>query len=483
MRRQRALRVTQLDRPFVRAFPRAAMTVMFTVALLRAAGAVVSVLWPYRRELLTATVLCGLWCEVGAIVPGWWSLPVTVVLVATAMTAGPVRRGVWGWLAGGWTRRRLRAAFVQTRSTDLDGRPPRVMRVSITPVGERLWLRLRPGQSFEQLDPRSEEFRAAVRARDVRLTRDVRRANRVVVDVVRRDTLTGGPVLWPDRHAEVLSIWDPVYFGISELGTAVRLSLVERAVLMGGNRGAGKSNGINVLVSHAALSPDVELLLIDANRVQLGPFADRALAFADHRIDDAIDVVRLWRDEIDHRLALMATLPGLPVSLSRGLSVEHGLPMWLLVVDELAYHTSVAGTRAQQTEFYNVMRDGVARGRAAGMGIVVATQRPTHDVVPTSLRDLFDIRIAYRTMTRTSSDVILGDEYARSGYSATDIDLTARGVCWVFAEGPAPVRTKTVWIPPELRTELAVTTIRNRPTPRDARPGLPSRERDGKELP
>ena len=111
-------------------------------------------------------------------------------------------------------------------------------------------------------------------------------------------------------------------------------------------------------------------------------------------------------------------------------------------------------------------RDGVARGRAAGVGAVVATQRPTHDLIPTSLRDLFDIRVAYRTMTRTSSDVILGDDFARRGYSATDIDINARGVAWLLAEGRTPVRTKTVWIPAETRADLAVTTVRHRPTRR-----------------
>jgi S-DNA-T family DNA segregation ATPase FtsK/SpoIIIE len=278
------------------------------------------------------------------------------------------------------------------------------------------------------------------------------------VDVVRRDTLAGGLVAWADQNQQVLSIWDPVHWGISELGTLVRLSLVERAVLIGGNRGAGKSSGINLLVAHAAKSPDAALLLIDANKVQLGPWRHRAIAYAEHDIDDAIGVVRCWRDEIDRRLELFADLPAVPLALTRQIAASHHLPMWLLVIDELAYHTSVAGTSAQQKEFYALLRDGVARGRAAGCAAIVATQRPTHDLIPTSLRDLFDIRIAYRTMTRTSSDVILGDDFARRGYSATDIDLTARGVAWLLAEGHTPVRTKTVWIPPQLRAELAITT-------------------------
>jgi S-DNA-T family DNA segregation ATPase FtsK/SpoIIIE len=171
--------------------------------------------------------------------------------------------------------------------------------------------------------------------------------------------------------------------------------------------------------------------------------------------------------ELDRRLDLFATLPGSPVALTKQLAAELGVRPWVLVVDELAYHTSVAGTSAQQKAFYATLRDIVARGRAAGVIVIVATQRPTHDLIPTSLRELFDIRIAFRTMTRTSSDVILGDDFAKRGFSATDIDINARGVCLLFAEGTDPTRTKAALITPQTRAELAVTTVRHRlPQPR-----------------
>lgn len=449
---------------FDRAFPILSLWVSAIGSVVKAVAAMVRTAWPYRREFGAGLVLYGLWLPAEHVVPGVWALVAVAAVVAGLGSVRSVRRAVLGWLACGRTRRLLLAGFEQTRVTTMAGKLPVVVKMRVTPIGERLWLRLRPGQSWELLDLRTEAFRAAVHSRDVRLTRDVRRSNRVTVDVVRRDTLTGGLVAWADQDKETLSIWEPVHWGVSEMGVPVRLSLVERAVLIGGNRGAGKSSGINVLVAHAAKSPDVELLLIDANKVQLSPWRDRALVFADHSPDDAIDVVRLWRDEIDRRLDLLTSLPGIPLALTRDISAAHNLPVWLLVIDELAYHMSVAGTKAQQTEFYTILRDGVARGRAAGAGAIVATQRPTGDLIPTSLRDLFDIRVAYRTMTRTSSDVILGDDWSKQGYSATDIDIQARGVCWLFAEGNAPVRTKSAWISPETRADLSVTTVRFRPT-------------------
>jgi len=93
----------------------------------------------------------------------------------------------------------------------------------------------------------------------------------------------------------------------------------------------------------------------------------------------------------------------------------------------------------------------------------MATQRPTSDVVPTSLRDLFSLRCAFRTTTTTSSDVILGDSWARRGFSATDIDIAARGVAWLLAEGHQPQRMKAAWLSDTTIADLAVTTIRHRP--------------------
>jgi S-DNA-T family DNA segregation ATPase FtsK/SpoIIIE len=337
-------------------------------------------------------------------------------------------------------------------------------------VGERLELRLRPGQSYELLEVRTEEYRAACKAREVRLTRDPNRSNRVTVDVFRHDTLAKAVVAWVDRNKPTLSIWDAVWFGINEFGLPVLLCLIERAFLLGGNRGAGKSNALNVFVAHVAKCADADLLLIDANRVQLGIWRHRALAFAAADPDEAIGVLLLVQAEMERRLDRFAALPGSPTALTKDLAQVMGIRPWVLVVDELAYHCSVAGTGAQQKAFYAILRDIVARGRAAGVIPIVATQRPTHDLIPTSLRDLFDIRIAFRTMTRTSSDVILGDDFAKRGFTATDIDLKARGVCLLFADGTDPVRLKTAYITPKIRTELAVTTRPNRgalPQPAD----------------
>jgi len=472
MPKPKPLAVTVPDtHPFTKALPGVAAKVVFVYAFVRLLGAFVRVAWPYRRELAILTVLGSAWYALILLLPAWWALAASVAALAGSLAASPVRMRVVGWLRGARTRRLVLAGFAETRSANPSGKLPRIAKVTSTVVGERLHLVVRPGQSAELLDARVEELRAAARCREVRLTRDPHRSHRVLLDVVRRDPLSAtADVAWSGQHTDVLSMWDPVHLGIDENGEPVHLSLVERSLLVGGEPGSGKSSLLNVVVSHASMCPDAHIVLIDPNEVQFGPWRDRALAYASDSSDDALAVLELVRSEIRRRLALLKTLPGVVRKVTSTIAAEYALPLWVLVVDELAFHTSVVGTSAQRNAFNTAARDIVSRCRAAGIVPLMATQRPTSDVVPTSLRDLFSLRCAFRTTTNTSSDVILGDGWARQGYTATDIDLTARGVGWLLAEAQQPQRMKAAWISDDTIAGLSITTIRHRPP---APPGYP----------
>jgi S-DNA-T family DNA segregation ATPase FtsK/SpoIIIE len=67
-----------------------------------------------------------------------------------------------------------------------------------------------------------------------------------------------------------LSIFDPVFIGIDEFGHPVKVPLIERNMLIGGEPGSGKSALLNVVVAHAALSLDCRLVLLDGKQVELG---------------------------------------------------------------------------------------------------------------------------------------------------------------------------------------------------------------------
>jgi len=237
-----------------------------------------------------------------------------------------------------------------------------------------------------------------------------------------------------------LSIFDPVFLGIDENGAAVNVSLAERNLLIGGEPGAGKSVALNLIVAHAALSLDCQLMLVDGKRVELGAWRSCADVFVGPSIDQAIDLLRRLQEEMDRRYEVLLDQG------RRKIGRHDGVPVILAVFDEVAYFSATVGETRQQKEFTGLLRDLVARGRAAGVIVIAATQRPSADIIPTSLRDLFGYRWAFRCSTEASSDVILGHGWAARGYCATDVDPLARGVGWLIAEGGVPRRVKSAFL-------------------------------------
>jgi S-DNA-T family DNA segregation ATPase FtsK/SpoIIIE len=117
-----------------------------------------------------------------------------------------------------------------------------------------------------------------------------------------------------------------------------------------------------------------------------------------------------------------------------------------VVIDEYAYFSTTVGKKPQRDDFAALARDLVARGRAAGVIVILATQRPSHQIIDPSLRDLFSYRLAFRCTTDSSSDVVLGQGWAKEGYTAAKIDPLARGVGWLLSETGVPRRIKTAYL-------------------------------------
>ncbi len=246
-----------------------------------------------------------------------------------------------------------------------------------------------------------------------------------------------------------LSIWNPIHLGTDETGRRVDVNLTERNMLIGGEPGGGKSVALQLIVAHGALSADCKLILIDGKRVELGLWAECADKFVGPSIDDAISVMHWLQGLIDERTDLLLQMK------KRKVTRDLGWPVYLVPIDEVAYFSATVGTSPQQKEFNACNRDVVARGRAPGIIPVEATQRPSADIIPTSLRDLFGYRWAFRCSTEASSDTILGHGWADKGYSATEIDPQARGVSWLRAEDGIPRRIKAAYLSDEDIIDLA----------------------------
>lgn len=390
------------------------------------------------------------------------------VVAGVAATGGipmaipATRRRVARALRHARSRRLLLAGFRELKVANAEGRMPRIRRVQEMPFGERIHLRARAGHWADLLEVRSAALAAATHASNVRVDVDPDRANRITLDIVRRDPLANIDVTWSGLAAATLSMWDPIHLGLTDMGVPLEVVLAERSLLVAGNPGTGKSTTLRTVASHAAKSR-CHMVCIDPNQVQFAPWRDRALAYAAQDQDDALAALLLVQQEMQRRLDLLTSLPGCPDKVTPELADEYDLDPWVLFADELAYHTSIAPDGQKRAAFSSMLRDILARGRAALVIPVVAAQRPTDKVIPRDLSELFALRLAFRTATAGSSDVVLGDGMAKRGWDASKIPLTARGVGLLLAEDAKPVRLKGARIPTETVAELSVTTVQFKP--------------------
>jgi DNA segregation ATPase FtsK/SpoIIIE, S-DNA-T family len=238
----------------------------------------------------------------------------------------------------------------------------------------------------------------------------------------------------------LLSIFDPVYLGIDEYGNPVYVSIIYRNILIGGEPGAGKSSLVNNFVAHAGLSTDCRLCLLDGKRVELGLWKRIADVFVGPDIRHAIRTLVRVQTVMDNRYAY------LDWRQRRKVEPDDAFSVILVAVDEIAYFSATAGTKDQRERFSELLRDIVARGRAVGIPVVAATQRPSSDIIPTSLRDLFAWRFAGRCTTDVSSDIVLGHGWAARGFSSNTIPTDNQGAGYLIAEGGIPKRIKAAYL-------------------------------------
>ena len=340
-----------------------------------------------------------------------------------------------------WFTRVLVACEVISRH----GVVPRIEESEAIPAGRRLRLRMPPGLSAEKLEEAAEPLAATIGAREVRVLRDPANASRAYVSLIFDDPLAGVVPPWPVPEG---TLWDPISLGIDEDGNRVSVGLPERNLLLGGEPGAGKSVALSIFIAAAALDPAVTLTLLDGKQVELAPWAGSAEHFVGPDMGEAIEVLEELCAEMDRRYStlLEAGLRKIEPSSDFGLHV--------VAIDELAFYMR-SGTKDERTELSERLRDLISRGRAAGMIVVAATQKPSNDIVPTFVRDLFSFRMALRCTTPEASDTILGQGWAKEGYSASTLEPTIRGVGWLLAEGAVPIKIRTHYLDDDAIAALA----------------------------
>lgn len=212
--------------------------------------------------------------------------------------------------------------------------------------------------------------------------------------------------------------------------------------LIAGATNSGKSVCVNTILVSLLLKnkpEDLKLILIDPKMVELTPYNDLP-----HLITPVITDAKMaasalnWVvDEMERRYRLFAQtrsrdMRSFNENIQKGYVDDEKLPYIVIVIDELADLIMVA---AHEVE--DAIQRITQKARAAGIHLLVATQRPTVDVVRGTIKSNIPTRIAFRVASYTDSTTILDGAGAES--------LLGRGDM-LLKEAERPIRLQGAFI-------------------------------------
>ena len=399
-----------------------------------------SVIWGWRLELaLSLGTLFVL--VISARIISFGPVVLAVVALLVLRNRPQVRKDLERQMHTNREHRNLHAAFWHCAVVGRNGTTPKVVRSAKLPVGQRYLVSLPIGLHFELMQQVAPELAAALGAREVRVKRYAQSASYVEIAVIRSNAFPktfGSPLI----NQQEVSLWEPLLFGVGQDGLAIAIGLPEHNLLIGGEPGSGKSVALSTIVAAAALDPCVSLTLLDGKHVELAAWSLVADEFVGANQDDAVAALERLRQIMDLRYATLAA------TRKRKMTPTDLEGLHVLVIDELAFYLR-GGKKETRENFAELLRDLVSRGRAAGIIVIAATQKPSHEIVPTWIRDLFSFRLAMRCTSSDSSDTILGQGWAAQGFSASTIDPSMRGVGYLLAEGGVPTLMMTPYLSDE----------------------------------
>ncbi|ACT69605.1 cell division protein FtsK [Neorickettsia risticii str. Illinois] len=283
----------------------------------------------------------------------------------------------------------------------------------------------------------------------------------------------------PNKHREVVLLREilesheyqthnkvlPIALGKSINGEPVVVDLVKMPhLLVAGTTGSGKSVAINAMILSLIykLEPDkCKLIMIDPKMLELSIYDDIPHLLSPVVTDPKKAVVALkWVvKEMEERYRLMTKLsvrniegynkkaeefieegklfeyeetigidPTTKEKLTRTRSMElEKLPFIVVVVDEMADLMLVAGKEIETS-----IQRLAQMARASGIHIIMATQRPSVDIITGVIKANFPTRISFAVTSKIDSRTILGEQGAEQ--------LLGRGDMLYMASGQAPVR-------------------------------------------
>ncbi|MUU87972.1 DNA translocase FtsK [Helicobacter pylori] len=201
-------------------------------------------------------------------------------------------------------------------------------------------------------------------------------------------------------------------------------------LLIAGTTGSGKSVGVNAMILSLLYKnpPDqLKLVMIDPKMVEFSIYADIPHLLTPIITDPkkAIGALQSVAKEMERRYSLMSEYKVKTIDSYNEQAPSNGVeafPYLIVVIDELADLMMTGGKEAE----FPIAR--IAQmGRASGLHLIVATQRPSVDVVTGLIKTNLPSRVSFRVGTKIDSKVILDTDGAQSLLGRGDMLFTPPG--------------------------------------------------------
>jgi S-DNA-T family DNA segregation ATPase FtsK/SpoIIIE len=204
-------------------------------------------------------------------------------------------------------------------------------------------------------------------------------------------------------------------------------------LLVAGQTGSGKSVMINSIITSLLYrnSPsDLKLILVDPKQVELKPYDEipHLLAPVITEPEKCISALKWAVAEMERRYRALADVGKRNINEYNSLKKEEGMPYIVIVIDELADLMMMAARDVEAL----VVRIA-QKSRAVGIHLVLATQRPSVDVITGLIKANIPARIAFKTTSQVDSRTIIDQVGAEKLLGQGDMLLT-------LADAPKPRR-------------------------------------------
>ncbi|MEX2447674.1 MAG: DNA translocase FtsK [Solirubrobacterales bacterium] len=278
------------------------------------------------------------------------------------------------------------------------------------PHVSRFELRLAPGTKVKKVTELSNDLAYALASTEIRILAPIPGKQAVGVEVpnTRRRLVRLGDIYAgrPEKTSPLVA-----WLGKGIDGKAVWTDLAKMPhVLVAGTTGSGKSGCVNAILCSILMhaSPnDVRLVLVDPKQVELNHYEH-----VPHLLTPVVTSPRLAANVLANLIAEMESRYGImgearcrnlaELNRARAKAGEAPLPHILCVIDELADLMMVAPAEVEDS----IIRLA-QKSRATGIHLVLATQRPSTDIITGTIKVNIPARIAFAVSSQTDSRVIL----------------------------------------------------------------------------